>query len=64
VGLVDQNVLGIDPNVKGYSWNNQKKKWGARIKVNGKLKHLGFCAGSGADAVQIQDRFILSRTVT
>jgi hypothetical protein len=42
VGLVDANVLGIDPNVKGYSWNNQKKKWGARIKVNGKLKHLGF----------------------
>ena len=42
VGLVDANVLGIDPNVKGYSWNNQKNKWGARIKINGKLKHLGF----------------------
>jgi hypothetical protein len=42
VGLVDANVLGIDPTVKGYSWNNQKKKWGARIKINGRLKHIGF----------------------
>lgn len=39
--LVDAR-LGIDPNVKGYSWNNQKNKWQARIKINQKLIHLGF----------------------
>ena len=40
-GLVDDR-LGIDPSVKGYSWNNQKQKWGVKIKINGRLKHLGF----------------------
>ena len=39
--LVDAR-LGIDPTVKGYSWNNQKNKWGARIKINQKIIHLGF----------------------
>ena len=39
--LVDER-LGIDPTVKGYSWNNQKNKWGARIKINQKIIHLGF----------------------
>jgi hypothetical protein len=32
----------IDPNIKGYTWNKQKGKWWARIKVNGKQQHLGF----------------------
>jgi hypothetical protein len=27
--------------VKGYSWNKQRKKWVAHIKVNGKKKDLG-----------------------
>jgi len=27
---------------KGFSWNKQKEKFSARIKVNGKIKHLGF----------------------
>ena len=40
-GLVDTR-LGIDPHVKGYSWNNQKSQWGARIKIDGEIKHLGF----------------------
>lgn len=32
----------INPKVKGYSWNNQKQKWQARIKVNQRIRHLGF----------------------
>ena len=32
----------INPQVKGYSWNNQKQKWQARIKVNQRIRHLGF----------------------
>ena len=39
--LVDTR-MGIDPNIKGYTWNKQKGKWWARIKVNGKQQHLGF----------------------
>ena len=39
--LVDER-LGIDPTVKGYSWDNQKKKWKARIKIKQKLHHLGY----------------------
>ena len=32
----------INPQVKGYSWNNQKQKWQARIKINQRIRHLGF----------------------
>ena len=39
--LVDSR-LGIDPNIKGYSWNNQKQKFQARIKINQRIRHLGF----------------------
>lgn len=28
--------------LKGVSWSKQKRKWHARIKVDGKAKHLGF----------------------
>ena len=44
--LVDSR-LGIDPNVKGYSWNNQKRKWQARIKINQRIRHLGFFDNEG-----------------
>lgn len=40
--LVDRK-LGIDPRVKGYTWNNQRNKWWARIRMpDGKQRHLGF----------------------
>jgi hypothetical protein len=32
----------INPQVKGYSWNNQKQKWQSRIKINQRIHHLGF----------------------
>jgi hypothetical protein len=32
----------INPEVKGYSWDNQKQKWKARIKINQRLHHLGY----------------------
>jgi hypothetical protein len=36
---------------KGYSWNKAKRKWAARIRVYGKLKHLGlFSDASQAEA--------------
>ena len=42
--LVDRK-LGIDPRVKGYTWNNQRNKWWARIRMpDGKQRHLGFFA--------------------
>jgi hypothetical protein len=28
-------------NVKGYTWNEKRKKWVAQIKINGKSKYLG-----------------------
>ena len=40
--LVDRK-LGIDPRVKGYTWNNQRNKWWARIRMpDGRQRHLGF----------------------
>ena len=41
ITLVDAR-LGIDPTVKGYSWDAQKQKWKARLKVNQLLQHLGY----------------------
>jgi hypothetical protein len=41
INLVDAR-LGIDPTVKGYSWDAQKNKWKARLKVNQRLRHLGY----------------------
>jgi hypothetical protein len=41
INLVDAR-LGIDPTVKGYSWDGPKQKWKARIKVNQRLQHLGY----------------------
>jgi hypothetical protein len=41
INLVDAR-LGIDPTVKGYSWDAQKQKWKARIKINQRLRHLGY----------------------
>ena len=42
VSLVDRK-LGIDPRVKGYTWNNQRNKWWARIRMPDKRqRHLGF----------------------
>jgi hypothetical protein len=41
INLVDAR-LGIDPTVKGYSWDGQKGKWKARIKINQRLHHLGY----------------------
>ena len=42
VSLVDRK-LGIDPRVKGYTWNNQRNKWWARIRMpDGRQRHLGF----------------------
>ena len=41
INLVDAR-LGIDPTVKGYSWDGQKNKWKARLKVNQRLRHLGY----------------------
>jgi len=41
INLVDAR-LGIDPTVKGYSWDGQKQKWKARIKINQRLRHLGY----------------------
>ena len=41
INLVDAR-LGIDPTVKGYSWDAQKQKWKARLKVNQRLRHLGY----------------------
>ena len=41
INLVDAR-LGIDPTVKGYSWDGQKNKWKARLKVNQRLQHLGY----------------------
>ena len=32
----------INPEVKGYSWDNQKQKWKARIKINQRIHHLGY----------------------
>ena len=32
----------INPEVKGYSWDNQKQKWKARIKINQRIRHLGY----------------------
>ena len=29
------------PNIKGYYWDREKKKWRAKIEVNGKQIHLG-----------------------
>jgi hypothetical protein len=40
--LVDRK-LGINPRVKGYTWNNQRNKWWARIRMpDGRQRHLGF----------------------
>jgi hypothetical protein len=36
--LTKQNTSGF----KGVGWNKRDKAWQARIKVNGKLKHLGY----------------------
>ena len=32
----------INPEVKGYSWDAQKQKWKARIKINQRIRHLGY----------------------
>jgi len=32
----------INPEVRGYSWDNQKQKWKARIKINQRIRHLGY----------------------
>ena len=29
-------------NAKGYHWNKQRNKWRAQIRINGKVKHLGY----------------------
>ena len=29
-------------NVKGYTWNKERQKWKAKIKINGKDIHLGY----------------------
>lgn len=35
------NCIDRDKHAKGYSWDKRNKTWNARIKRNGKLKHLG-----------------------
>ena len=37
-GLIKTNTSGV----LGVSWNNQKKKWDARIRVNKKQKSIGY----------------------
>jgi hypothetical protein len=32
----------FNTNCKGYSWHKKAQKWMAYIRVNGKLKHLGY----------------------
>lgn len=37
-----QNARNLKVPAKGYSWHIRAKKWIARIRVNGKLHHLGY----------------------
>lgn len=32
----------ISSKFPGVSWSNREKRWVARIKINGKIKHLGY----------------------
>jgi hypothetical protein len=36
------NPINNTSGVKGISWDKPANKWYARIKTNGKLKHLGY----------------------
>jgi hypothetical protein len=38
---VTQQQNLFNTNAKGYYWNKRNKKWNAKIKVNGKSKHIG-----------------------
>jgi len=37
-----QQQNNCNRNAKGYYWDKAKKKWRARIKINGKQKSLGY----------------------
>ncbi len=41
--------------VKGVSWNKQARKWGARITINGKYKHIGLFQSIKAAAAAYSD---------
>ena len=47
--VVTKQQNGFNRNDKGCYWNTRDKKWIARIKVNGKNKHLG-CFDNEEDA--------------
>lgn len=40
--VVTQSQNKFNTTYKGYSWFKRSKKWKARIKLNGKEKHLGY----------------------
>ena len=37
-GLYKNNKSGV----KGITWNNERRKWRARIRIDGRLTHLGY----------------------
>ena len=40
--VVTRQENNFNTNVKGYCWDKEKQKWKARIRINGKYKHLGY----------------------
>ena len=40
--LVTHQENKFNRNAKGYRWHKQRKKWEARIQINGKYIHLGY----------------------
>jgi len=40
--ILTQQQNNCNRNAKGYYWDKAKKKWRARIKINGKQKSLGY----------------------
>jgi len=59
----EKEILEFEKNIKkepkGYSWNKKLNKWRARIKINGKEKHLGFFkTGEEAHQVYMQSKYL------
>jgi hypothetical protein len=40
--IVTNQQNGFNRNARGYSWHKRDKKWIARIRIDGKLLHLGY----------------------
>lgn len=52
-----RNKKNSTSSYKGVSWSSQKNKWKAQIKLNGKVKHLGYFS-SEKEAAIVYDKAV------